>query len=82
MESHGGDCLTQWHSTHQRKHVGNSTIRLIVLPLDAERHGDLQSNTSNDVTSCSISRRLHPLMEWLQGEKNPLYQMSLLQTGL
>lgn len=75
-------CVTQSHSTNRRKHVGNSTIRLSVLPLDAKRHRDLQSNTSNDVTSCSISRRLHPLMEWLQGENNPLYQMSLLQTGL
>lgn len=60
----------------------SSTIRVLVLCVDAQRHRDLQSDTYNDVTSCSISRRLRLLMEGLQGENNPLYQMSLIQTGL
>lgn len=62
--------------------LDSSTIRLIVLCFDAKRHRDFQGDTYNDVTSCSISRRLRPLMEGLQGENNPLYQMSLLQTSL
>lgn len=58
------------------------TIRLLVLCVNAQRHRDFQSHTYNDVSPCSISRRLRPLMEGLQGESNPLYQMSLLQTGI
>lgn len=50
--------------------LGKSTIRLIVLCLNAKRHGVLQSDTYDDVSSCSISRRLPPLMEWLQGENS------------